>query len=345
MRALDNLTPFAAACIPSLSRDEQQVVVVIVAARFELPRPDQAQLGEPRIAEEQPPVRLIDEYSGDPANSSLRHEGQSAYMRPGTDIYVDGLAWTPGGRPAAQSTVAVRVGPCQKVALVFGDRFWNQGLLGPTPSQPRPFTSLPLAYERCFGGSPSNPSRALAEAAAHNPVGQGLHRTPAGALGQPVPNFEDPQAPLRTSGDRPRPAGFGPVARHWLPRLAFAGTYDDAWIQKRMPFWPRDFDERFFCAAAPGLCAVPHLVGGEPVQLVGMSPEGTYAFELPRLHLRARFEVGSSGWVRRDLVLDAISFEPEASSFTMILRAHVAADALSLGAVVVRMLEPWEVTV
>ena len=135
--------------------------------------------------------------------------------------------------------------------------------------------------------------------------------------------------------------GFGPVARHWLPRRAFAGTYDQAWLDRRIPLWPRDLDERFFCAASPGLCAVPYLVGGEPVRIVGMSPDGAYELVLPRVRLAARFELGSSS-VRKSLVLDSVSFEPEASAFTMVWRTSVAADPLTVGGVIVRMLEPWE---
>jgi hypothetical protein len=65
---------------------------------------------------------------------------------------------------------------------------------------------------------------------------------------------------------RPSPAGFGPIACHWQPRVGFAGTYGDAWVANRLPLLPDDFDDRFFqsapgisnhlrsCAAASGSC-------------------------------------------------------------------------------------------
>lgn len=175
MSALDDLTPFAATCIPSMSRDDELLTLVVVSGRFLLPRPGVPSHEAPAIADEQPPVRLEDEYTGDPATSSLRHEGQSTYVRPGTDIHLGGLAWAPGGKPTTQAMVALRVGPCAKGAVVFGERVWGHGVAGPSPTRPLPFTSMPLVYERCFGGAPANPTKAVAEIAEHNPVGRGLH--------------------------------------------------------------------------------------------------------------------------------------------------------------------------
>ncbi|MCA9699712.1 MAG: DUF2169 domain-containing protein, partial [Myxococcales bacterium] len=234
-----------------------------------------------------------------------------------------------------------QVGAWQKAAVVFGERVWGQGITGASPTAPLPFTSLPLIYERCFGGSPSDPSRALAALAQQNPVGRGLFAGEREAIGQPLPNFEDPLAPLQSLRDRPRPCGFGPVARHWQPRRSFAGTYDQAWVEQRIPFWPRDFDERFFCAAAPGLHAAPHLQGGEAVRIIGMAPDGAHEFVLPSLRLRARFEVPGAT-LRKQLILDAVSLEPDSGTFTLIWRTQIVADPLRVSAAVVRLLEPWE---
>jgi hypothetical protein len=341
MSQLENLTRFAATCMPSMSRKDEVLTLVVVSGRFELPPAGVARSEPPPSAEEQGQVRLADEHAGEPTALELVHEGQGTYTRPGTDLYLHGLAWAPGGKPTPRSTMGLRVGPCQKGAVVFGERVWGHGVGGASPSRPLPFTSMPLSYTRCFGGTPANPSRAEAEAAEHNPVGRGLHGSEREAIGQPLPNFEDPQALLAGLPDRPRPCGFGPVARHFRPRRGFAGTYDQAWQDHRMPLWPKDLDERFFCAAAPGLCAQPHLQGGELVRIAGMAPDGAYEFPLPRVRLEARFEVGKSA-IRRRMVLDAISFETEASSFVMTWRTYVAADPLAVAAVVVRALAPWE---
>ncbi|MEN5203150.1 DUF2169 domain-containing protein [Stenotrophomonas sp. TWI700] len=46
-----------------------------------------------------------------------------------------------------------------------------------------------------------------------------------------------------------QPAGFGVVGRAWAPRLALAGTYDDAWKTQRWPGLPHDFDFAYWNGA------------------------------------------------------------------------------------------------
>jgi hypothetical protein len=343
MAQIHNLTPFAATSLPSLSFDDQQLVVVVVAGRFTMPIPVRGSSREPAIADEQRLVPLADEYWGEPGASSLRCEGQGTHLRPGTDIYVEGEAWAPGGKPIERSTVGVSVGPCQKGAVVLGDRIWREGLTGPTPSRPMPFTSVPLVYERCFGGSPANATGSAALASELNPVGRGLYLRDKDAIGGLLPNLEDPRAQISSLSDHPSPAGFGPIARHWRPRREYAGSYDDAWQQTRAPLWPKDVDPRLMSAAAPGLVALPLLEGGEPVRLVGMHPDGPIEFTLPRVVLQAKL-VLRRRQVRQRMRLDGLRLEPEDRSFTLYWRttAVVEPDPFELEHIVVRRLEAWE---
>lgn len=344
MSQLLNLSPFAAESLPSMSTSDEDLALVVVAGRFAMPPPGKPSPEPPAPSEDQPPPVLADVYADDPEASSLRHEGQGVPTRPGTDIYLVGHAWTPGGRPAPRAQVALRVGPCQRGAVVFGDRYWTEGVAGLRPSSPAPFTQLPLVYERCFGGSPENPSRGVVEAADRNPVGQGLVARASQAAGERLPNFEDPQALITTPADHPWPRGFGPVARHWQPRRALGGTYDELWLKTRAPLWPRDLDERFFCAASEGLCATPHLRGGEPVRLVGVCPDGPFEFVLPTVHLQCKFEFRDRT-VPEPMILDGVVLEPDERAFTLYWRASVATgkQPLALDSIVVRQLEPWEV--
>lgn len=340
---LVNLTPFAAELLPAMDREDEDLALVVVAGRFALPPGGRPRVDPPAVHEQQQPVRLADEHWGDPATSSLRYEGQASPTRPGTDIYLVGHAWAPGGKPAPRAQVALRVGPCQRGAVVFGERYWREGLGGLQPSSPVPFSQLPIVYERCFGGRIESSSSAAAEASDRNPVGRGLLARPRQAAGELLPNFEDPNRLIATPSDHPPPQGFGPIARHWLPRRTFAGTYDAQWLESRAPLWPPDLDDRFFCAASDGLCAVPHLRGGEPVRLVGVSPDGPIDFALPTIRLRCKLDFHARS-VRRAMVLDAVVLEPDDGSFTLVWRAseRVGKQPLALEAVVVRELEPWE---
>ena len=48
-----------------------------------------------------------------------------------------------------------------------------------------------------------------------------------------------------------------------------------------MPLLPKDFDRRFFNAAAPGLVAPGYLKGNEPVAIDNVLPTGPLTFNLP----------------------------------------------------------------
>ncbi|WP_071902871.1 DUF2169 family type VI secretion system accessory protein [Cystobacter ferrugineus] len=269
-----------------------------------------APTGERGAAPSPPGGRIL----GEPACSSLRLEGQLVYSRPGTDVYVTGHAWAPQGKPTKEGVVGVRVGSCRKVARVFGPRVWQQGLWGVRPSAPLPYEQVPLRWERSVGG----------EREPCNPVGCGLYGSAREAVNKPLPNVEDVEQLLESPTQQVVPVGFGPVARHWELRRRYAGTYDAHWVERRAPLWPRDFDERFFQAAAPGLNVASRLKGGEEVVLEGLSPDGRREFLLPRwrLGLESHFR---QRIVRRELVLDGVHLEPDEGVVTLLWRAAVPA--------------------
>jgi hypothetical protein len=183
---------------------------------------------------------------------------------------------------------------------------------------------MPLVWERAFGGvaASSTPQKPAFEA--RNPIGCGLEANANDAIDKPVPNIEDPRAPLRSVADRPRPVGVGPIGRAWQPRVQFAGTYDERWTRQRAPMWPLDFDERFFCSAPAELQASPHLSGGEPVVLQGLHPDGAITFRLPKMRVASR-SLFLDGTVDRSLVLDGVLIETEVKRLTMYYRATVPA--------------------
>jgi len=340
---LENLTRFQAMSLPSMNKEGEELLLVCVAGRFDLPPAGRPSNEPPRPSEEQRPPVMEDIYWGEPGTSSLRYEGQTAYMRPGTDIYVSGHAWAPRGKPVTELLAAVKVGPCQKGVRVFGTRVWYRGALGLKASAPRPFESIPLRFERSFGGVAAATGKEPRAYEPRNPVGIGIYGSAKEALEQRLPNLEDPLQLMTAPTERVPPACFGPIARSWQPRLGFAGTYDEAWVEQRAPLWPRDFDPRFFHAASPGLVASPGLKGGEPVVLAGLSPDGQIACPLPRHRLMVK-SVFRHRIARRELTLDAVQIEPDEHAVTLIWRAAIPAhrELAQYEYSVLRDLEPWE---
>ncbi|NVB38658.1 DUF2169 domain-containing protein [Pseudenhygromyxa sp. WMMC2535] len=317
---MDNLTPFAATCMPFMTPRNLESALIIVAGRFDLPPPGAGTAA--KICEQQSLPPLEDVHYADPEHSSLKREGLASCPRSGTDILVYGDAWTPGGRPAAQALVEVRVGPCRRAAVVYGDRWWRRGFGGPRPSAPRSFERAPLVYERSFGGFLAGARGARREACERNPVGLGLMPSLTAAVDRALPNIEDPQQLIQTPSDLPSPVGFGPIARSWGPRRAFAGTYDDAWTAERAPLWPDDLDERFFRAAPPELRATKHLEGNEQLRLTGLHPGGVIELPLPHQRLLAKLRTATQT-LRLPLPLDTVIIDATEMTLTMIWRAQV----------------------
>jgi hypothetical protein len=267
---------------------------------------------------------MAEEYVGEPGQSSIRRDGQSSYTKPATDIHVYGDAWAPDAKPVTDMIVSIRVGSYGVDLRVIGDRIWERATLGARPSDPAPFVKMPLVWERAYGGVAKGSTVQRPAFESRNPIGCGFENDRQDAIGQPVPNIEDPRQPLGRITDRPSPVGVGPTGRHWQPRLRYAGTYDEAWKRERAPLWPLDFDERFFCSAPSYLQASPHLVGGEPVVLRGLHAGGPTEFRLPALRFasRSRF-IGHTE--DRNLVLDGVMIDTDAHRLTMYYRASVRA--------------------
>jgi hypothetical protein len=190
--------------------------------------------------------------------------------------------------------------------MITGDRDSAQ-------SHPRPFTTMPIVYERAFGGT------AQAEIDWRNPVGIGHQgaRSADPAVESAMPNVE-------YADGRPAPAGFGAIARQWQPRVGFAGTYDAAWLDGRAPFLPENFDPQYH-QAAPLDQQSQTIRGGEPVAISNMTPEGLWRFNLPTLRVPVRVWYADRGFVGT-LRLDTVLIEPDAYRVTLKARMRFAIE-------------------
>lgn len=274
--AIDNRTPFAFEPVFVADEEGRPVVVPVVKATYEIGRG-----GRLALAETQLPISLAGERNGPPGEASWKYEPETALTKPATDVVLVGSAHA-AKSITRELDVTFRVGTLEKTVHVSGERTWFKRIGGGIGTKgPEPFERIPLVWERAFGGwdrTHAKPEKHTFEP--RNPVGRGFGPFAEGA---PLPNLEDPRHPVRKPGDTPPPAGFGFVSADWPPRAALAGTYDAAWMRTRMPLLPRDFDRRFFNAAAPGLVSAQHLRGDEPVLVRHATPEGELSFRLPRV--------------------------------------------------------------
>lgn len=273
MWATTNCTPFAADSTWSRNRDGVHEWIVAVKATYVIDGD-----GRLMLADEQVAPLLAPEYRGETGSSSLRYDADLVPLKPTTDVIMNGTAYAPRGKPAAEFLLTLRVGAIHKTIRAVGNRRW--GAYGIDSTAAEPVTSLPVVYERAYGGydrSETDPRRHFLDS--RNPVGRGAVAEASRRAGQLLPNFEYPDA--AGAG----PAGFGAIDGHWSPRRERGGTYDEAWQRTRRPLLPLDWDPSSLqCAPVDQRPATP-LRGGEPVELVNLTPSGMLRFDLPSVDL------------------------------------------------------------
>jgi hypothetical protein len=191
---------------------------------------------------------------------------------------------------------------------------------------PAPFTSMPLTYERAYGGwdrTSEDPSAHRMESL--NPVGTGFAIREAGAMRVRLPNVEHPDRLISSWKHRPAPAGFGVIASYWSPRRELAGTYDKAWQEERFPLWAADYDDRFNQCAPVDQQVAGYLRGGEAVELVNVTPEGHLGFTLPKVHFAFTTSFGRKR-VEHRAKLHTVIIEPDDRRLVLVWLTSLECD-------------------
>jgi hypothetical protein len=266
-------------------------------------------------------VRLADELwdPEHPDRSSVRYPADVCLDKPGTDVVVSGAAMGLGDVTQTELLASVRVGELSRAVRAVGPRRWVRAMGELRLGDPIPFRAVPVRWELAWGGADFTDPRNPVEEP-RNPVGRGVVRDLDTLDGEPGPQIEDPMEPITTPTEPYRPAGFGPLGRHWSPRRQHVGTVDDAWLRERMPLWPADTDARLHQCAVPELTAPAHLRGGEAVEVVNMCATGPLRFSLPRPHYFVGMRL--DGALREfPSVLDTVLLEPDLRRFEMTWRA------------------------
>jgi hypothetical protein len=315
MLQLHNHTPLKAMILVVPDRHGVESLLVVIKGTY--------RLSDGALAAEQQPILVADQWAGEPGTSPLLAAHDLALEKPGTDILLVGSAHAPGGQPVREMEVSLQVGSLHKRIRVIGDRVWEKGFFGHRISEPVPFTTMPLTWDRAYGGVDAGVDPAAPPACdARNPSGRGVvHSKPATPqAGRPLPNLEDPASPITKAKDQPAPAGCGPLAPSWQPRAGWAGTYDEAWQQTRAPYLPTDFDPRFFLAAPADQVVMPHLVGGETVTVRGMSGSDVSG-TVPAVVFPVECHFSDVGQVSLPLKLDTLVIAPENDTCTLVWRA------------------------
>lgn len=279
--SFQNRTPFEPFMFQSLDMAGDRFQVVLLKGTFDI-----SPSGPVEISRVQDKICTADErWEGSPS-ASLKNEDDLAPYKSRTDVLVTATAHAPQGKPAREWLSGVSVGKVAKRILVSGPRVWVHTRMGGWAlGEAEPVKSVPIRYERAYGGIAMRSSGA--EAYQQNPVGRGYADGNTADKARPIvaPNLLTPDFVLPQLGGEYPVEGFSAVHKSWLPRRAKAGTFDETWRKTRHPKVPEDFDFGYYNCAHPDLIYPGLLEGGEEVRLERLHPD----HEILRFRLPVHF--------------------------------------------------------
>lgn len=264
----------------------------------------------------------------------LLPEDVSSHDREPFEVMLVGHAVSATG-PVRHLRVRMALGHEVRELDVYGDRVWQ----GDQPSDPVPFTDMPLSWDRALGGTvdmeidhgakvrvsdPINPAGrgfdpqwwadALARELSPPP---GFPRWPQ-AL-RPLPNLEDPQAPIRRPDDRPTPWCWAPVpveaaakVKHLLEQVPPGAEEMPEPIEREMV--------HASLRQAHPCWWIPRPARGARLKLEGVLPEGKVDVSLPALRVVADYVAADRRGVI-ELTPQCLLVLPDEHLFTVNYRA------------------------
>lgn len=286
---------------------------------------------------------------GNPINSTIQFESDFIPYKLGTDVVLNGKAYTPKGKAAAFCTVAIKIADRRKDIRVIGDRtvtFVKNSL--PVFSDPTPFDVMDLRYERAYGGIDVYSDKQTSYPYPRNPLGKGfiVKNTQEGIENIELPNLEDPNNLItpeqlciqeyKNWENQPLPVGFGWFSKCSLPRAELAGIMPaDRETEQQLrkayaEFVPsehkgaylrnsiRDMDFHFFNGASSGL-AMPYLKGDEEISTANLSPEGIISFSLPNDQPKIGLDIGE-GIKKTETVIHTVMVHMEEGKVDIVWR-------------------------
>jgi len=332
---LINQTPIAADVrVATLEGTPHRYGLLVAKATFEILADGSTRL------DTQTPFPLFEE--DEPTPFGLMPQDSVPRQDRKLEVIVLGQAYSTG-RP--QMLVELAVGGYRQSLLVSGDRWWIAQQGGGRCSDASPFQTMPLTWERAFGGSVECWIDADSVIDLDHPMNKygrgfdpsGLARDVGKAFVSPagypqlspdfmrlLPNVEHPQAPIRSWSDDPRAYCWATIPTDIGLHLQRAHDY---MAHYGRPLTQQQMLEIVYHRAHPDwILDIPPI--DTVVALSGMTPGPRLAFRIPRLRVLADYELGERTGVR-ELEPQLLMLLPEQSRFYLVYRHFFTIDELT----------------
>lgn len=330
---LVNQTPVAADVrVATLEGTPHRYGLLVAKATFQV-FPD----GSTRL-DSQDPFPLFDE--DEPSEFGLLPRDDVPRQDRKLEVITLGQAYGTG-RP--QMLVELAVGNYRQSLLVSGDRWWVSHQSGGRFSNPSAFRTMPLTWNRAFGGSaecwvdaesiidleqPMNKyGRGFDAAKLAEDVGKAF----VSPTGYPqlspdyvrlLPNVEHPKTPIQRWTDEPRPYCWATVPTDIGAHMQ---RVNDFMAYYKQPVTQQQMLEILYHRAHPDwIIDIPPI--DSIVALSGMTPGPRMAFRIPRLRVLADYELRGGGRElsdrtgTRELEPQLLMLLPEQSRFYLVYR-------------------------
>jgi hypothetical protein len=305
--------PLKAASKISRMRSEDYLLTIVCVLRLKLVIDGRCQALGPKL---QPGPQKTANFD-DGVGNSPRYGGDFAPYKPRTDVTLMGHGYCPGGHKLNKLRVTLGVDEWRKsLDLVGSQDLVRNRTIELTLSEP--FTSMALRMENAFGGLDSP----------FNPWGKGYGHLDTKPGSKIAACNIHPAGMDHVKWDEKIPASaFGPLPANRPPRLPLRGTYDKAWLYRRNPLPPLDFDWSFYNVAPADQQFTPFLLGNETLYFEHLHPvKQTFTTALPGLRHRMLLRRELPGQAEPQIeeahpVLDSVHVDMDAMTIDLAWRA------------------------
>jgi len=230
---------------------------------------------------------------GQPVKTSYgEFDEDSPFRKQGVDVMLLGEAYPANGGLATAARVELKVGDLSYPIDVYGERRWvlSGGKL--VASQPEPFESMPLTWERAYGGKANVQTGEFPYHA--NPFGRGFYCDEEDARDGLLPNLEDPENPVKKWEDQPIPVGVAPMSRESSLRIMNAIELD---LEQQLPKIKK-IKPSYYNNANPALILPEPPAPGTLVSASSVRPGGgSLSFKIPPGTFHAYVQIADRGYV------------------------------------------------